>query len=292
MRPPICALLVVLAVIGWSVGVGPKAAATDDSRLADLLARMARVARLYRDVALKFECTETIEYKAREDWDPPSGYVKFSYVYERDTEGRLEDCRLWRKSVTNGRTVRCVEPDDYRIPLYLRNAYLFIFAFLEDRQPWHEYRIVGEESVSGRPAIVVDYGPGNVVRANFNDWYGRAWIDRDGYQLLKVLAYRPNSWAAKQQFEKARAASPGGKPDTKEYELEWVVTEFGREMNGMRFVSEVQLHRARYRWVADFREEKLLDVRQTYRRYRFYHVASREEIEGLVEGRTPASSPR
>ena len=48
-------------------------------------------------------------------------------------------------------------------------------------------------------------------------------------------------------------------------------------------------YRARYAWVSDCKEQKLLDVRQTYEKYRFFQVASREKIKGIVEGKTPAA---
>src|SRR5262245_24499096 len=100
--------------------------------LAALLDRMRRVATLYRDRALKFECTEAIQYRAvREDRSPPTGYVKLSYLYERDAEGRLQDCRMWKKSITNGSSLRCVDPFEYHVPMYLSNAYSWIFVFLE-----------------------------------------------------------------------------------------------------------------------------------------------------------------
>lgn len=292
MKPRPRVLLVILCAVGCSFGAGPKDAAIPDSRLEGLLARLARVARLYRDMALKFECTETIDYRAREDWQPSSGYVKFSYLYERDAKGKFEDCRLWRKFGGSAGHARCVNPDEYRIPLYLSNAYLWIFAFLEERQPWHEYRIVGEETVLGRPSVVVEYGPGSVIRAGLNDWYGRAWIDRESSQLLKVQAYRPEYWVAKRRVERASQEPADDRTATREYEVEWVLTEFDTERNGMRFVSEVQLHRARYREIADYKEEKLIDVRQTYTSYRFFRVASRDEVKGIVEGKALTATQR
>ena len=184
LRIPVIALL----VLGCSVRGGPAADPTEDPRLADLLAHMSRVASLYRALALRFECTETLEYTAREDWPSRSGFARFSYLYQRDEEGRFEDCRLYRTTLTTAERSRCVLPDEPGMPLYLRNAYLWILAFSDTRRPWHEYRIAGEQAVLGRPAILVEFGPRGAVRPGVNDWYGRAWIDRDTYQLLRVHA--------------------------------------------------------------------------------------------------------
>lgn len=285
-------LTIALALSARAAGAADAvpAAEAGDPRLTELLSRTSRVASLYRELALKFECTETLEYEAHEDWTPRSGYAKFSYLYDRDATGRFEDCRLPRKGLTRSEKTRCVLPDDYRIPAYLSNAYLWIFAFLEKRQAGHEYRLAGEETVLGRPSLVVDYGPKGEVRANFNDWYGRAWIDRESGQLLRVRAFRPKHWQAKRELDRARTAAPDDDAAAKEYEVEWVVTEFDQEKGGLRFASEVEIHRARYRRIAGYKEERLLDVRQTYAKYRLYQVASREEIRRIVEG-GPASRP-
>mgnify|MGYP001060058022 CR=1 FL=1 len=288
LRIPVIALL----VLGCSVRGGPAADPTEDPRLADLLAHMSRVASLYRALALRFECTETLEYTAREDWPSRSGFARFSYLYQRDEEGRFEDCRLYRTTLTTAERSRCVLPDEPGMPLYLRNAYLWILAFSDTRRPWHEYRIAGEQAVLGRPAILVEFGPRGAVRPGVNDWYGRAWIDRDTYQLLRVHALRPQYQHAKEALERARMTNVNGGTRAAEYEVESVETEFGEEKNGMRFVSEIRLHVARYRWVKDYREEALLDVRQTYRDYRFFRIASREEIGAIVRGEDPTAAPR
>jgi len=285
--------LAAAALCGLLVTTGaavPPEAGNDGARLTVLLDRMKRVATLYRDLALKFECTEAIQYRVSgsEDWNPPTGYVKLSYLYERDDEGRLQDCRMWPKSITNAGNYRCVAPAEYKVPLYLNNAYSWIFVFLDVRQPWHEFRIHGDDKALGRPAVVVDFAPRGMIRAEFNDWYGRAWIDRDTYQFLRVEAYLPDDFKAKQELEQARLRPPKADEEGPNFEIESVVTEFGEVRNGMRFASRVLLRRSRYLWETDYKEKVSIQVEQTYTRYRFYDVATSEAIQKIVKGE-PAS---
>lgn len=262
-------------------GAAADAAGPDDARLTALLDRMERVAALYHRMALRFECKETIEHR----WhgEGLNGRHKFSYLYERDELGRFEDCRTSTTGVTGAKDVRCENPDEYKIPLYLSNAYLWIFAFRHDRQPLHEFRIVSDDIALGRPAVVVDYGPRDVIRHDVNDWYARVWIDRDTSQLLRVVGYQPGFWKVKQALEAAKQATRDDSPRT-DYEIERVTTEFDEVKHGMRFASRVELRRSRYSWAMGFKEKKLLDVVQTYRNYRFYNVATEEAIQGMVDG--------
>jgi hypothetical protein len=165
----------------------------------------------------------------------------------------------------------------------LSNAYLWIFAFRHDRRPLHEFRIVSDDVALGRPAVVVDYEPRDVIRRNINDWYARVWIDRDTHQLLRVVGYQPEFWKAKQALEAAKRATRDKAPRM-DYQIETVTTEFDAVKHGMRFASRVELRRSRYSWAKDFKEKKLLDVVQTYQDYRFYNVATEEAIQGMVDG--------
>jgi hypothetical protein len=285
--PAVAALAAVLAG-----GAAPPAEPQDSARLTAFLARMQRVAALYRDLALKFECTETIQYRVSgSEWKPPTGYVKLSYLYERDAHGQLKDCRMWPKSITNAGNLRCVAPSEYKVPLYLNNAYSWIFAFLEQRQQWQDFRIAGEETALGRPAVVVEFAPRGVIRPQINDWYGRAWIDRDTYQFLAVEAYLPDDWQAKLGLERERERLESSAPQREgpDFEVQAVVTEFGEVRNGMRFASRVVMRRLEYRWSSGYKEKELVRVEQKYSKYRFYDVATSEAIERIVNA--PSQTP-
>src|SRR5678816_1572077 len=89
---------------------------------------------------------------------------------------------------------REVHPEDYRVPAFLESAYLWAFTFRADRQPLFQFERLGDESVDGRAAVVIQFVPRAPIRKKLNDWAGYAWIDRETSQILKVEAYSPEDW--------------------------------------------------------------------------------------------------
>jgi len=257
------------------------------------LARLARVAELYRDNALGFACQETITYSGAQ-----TGRIQFAYLFIKDASGKLRDFRTWKTGTTAAERGREVDPSDYKVPRYLASAYLFAFVFRSDRQPLYRFDLLREESVGDRTAVVIGFLSRNPIRKGKNDWVGFASVDRETSQLLEVEAYTPADWNRKVRRDADVATAPtrDAHDDPVTYDIERIVTTFGFEKNGMRFPSRVENVKTRFTVVHGagqdtLRETTLRRVTQDYTRFEFFSVRSSAEIMRFVDGEGPLVAP-
>lgn len=269
----------VLVLVAQLVTAHAKSATPFDATLA----RLARVAELYRDTALGFACEETIVATG-----VTTRRVQFAYIFIKGDDGRLRDFRTWRTGTSAKQRSQEVDPRDYKVPRYLASAYLWAFVFRSDRQSLYRLKLVGEEEALGRPALKIQFVPAPPVIKGINDWAGFAWVDRRTSQMLKFESYAPADWNTRLHIvEDIEAAARRNPREEKEpYLIDKIVTEFGFEKNGMRFPSRVELSttesKVKYR-VADPLRERVLDrVVQNYSHFEFFSVRSSEEIHRFV----------
>jgi hypothetical protein len=268
------AVSIVLMVVGAGMAVADAPSIED---LDGWLERLDHTAALYRERALGFTCEETIRWEKRGD----SGRQKFGYVVVYDDESGFDDYRTRLKRSKRNAPPRRVEPEDYRVPAYLRSVYLWIFVFREERRPFHRYEIVGEDELYDRPAVLIRFEPLPPFRPRVNGWFGTAWVDRETAQLLKVEAHRSEDHLTLMEIERHRA---GEAVSSWVYNVEKVTTEFGIEAKGMRFPSRVELRRDRHdllRGLDDWRYKtsNVLLVDQTYTAYRFFGAEAESRID-------------
>jgi hypothetical protein len=248
-----------------------------------LLQRLTQVADAYRENALKFSCEETIKWSGRGSGNSlarTAGRERFGYVFIHDQDEGYTDYRTRLKRGSGKKVPRRVTPEEFNVPRYLGSAYLWIFTFKGDRWPHYEYDLVGEETVLDRLAFKLVFKPVLPIEAGVNDWYGTAWIDAEIAQLLKVEAYTPEDRARQRKMQ--RHAS-GDAVNAWIYDIESVTTWFEIEVNGLRFPSRVEIRRFNYNvepskggW--KIRPDPLLQVDQSYQRYQFFGVSTREEL--------------
>jgi hypothetical protein len=255
------------------------ATADETPEVRDLLERLDRSAATYRANALKFTCEETIKWSGRAGGysrELIGGRERFGYVFSYEDDEGFSDYRTRLKRRLGSKPPRRVTPEEYSVPRYLGSAYLWIFTFKRSRWARHEYEVVGEETVLDRAATVLKFTPRPPVRGGVNDWYGKAWVDTETAQLLKVEAVTPEDHELLGELEKhvaGEATSPWS------YEVEHITTWFEIEENGLRFPSRVEIRQVFYRvrpdgeaWVV--KPEQVLQVDQTYESYEFFGVSA------------------
>lgn len=261
-----------------------------DRRLAGILRRLTRVARLYRDTALKFACNEQVSSRGL-----GRRTFTYGYVYEYD---RAEGFRDYREQLTY------VPPDkrDLGPPHFLKRAYSWAFLFSPGEQGWHHYWLVadqddGEEAL-GRPAIKIRFEPNPPVVDGINQWYGHAWVDAETYQILKVESIHARDHNVYTRFQAALAeAARTGRQTRKPFLFDTYLTEFTVEKNGMRFPGRVVIERRRYQIVnphsmKKYRAVRIFRIDQRYTDYRFFSIRTAEEILEIVltgQGLAPQS---
>ena len=133
------AAFIVITVTFLTAGALPVWPAHDpvDHRLTGILQRLARVAQLYRDTALKFACNEQVKTRGL-----GRRTFRYSYLYEYD---QVEGFRDYRQTPPN------VPPDqrDRRPPVYLMRAYSWAFLFSPGERDRHRYRLAWIVSALG-----------------------------------------------------------------------------------------------------------------------------------------------
>ena len=252
--------------------------------LSALLERLSRVAFLFHDGALEFTCDEKIV------WEGPGykdGRASFEYIFAHDDQGELEDYRTRVSVRKRKKAPREVEPQKQGVPSYVRSAYLWILTFHESRHPFHTYRTVGEEVIDDVPTVKIAFDPIPPYRDRFNDWFGTAWIDPETAQIVRLVAYRPEDEEVRRRLEEFR---DGGELEREWYELRTITTDFTETKNGLRFPGSIRIEKATYwgrnRKRLEDHKKVLLEVEQTFTKYRFFSVRSEGEIRGFIQDGT------
>ena len=284
--------------------------------LGSLLDVMGRVAGLYRDNALSFTCVERItdtRYRVQNRVARRTTHLfDYFYVFDdvpapdalpvddadavnadaettpRSQAGRLQDYRTTRGLQDDG-AARRVLLGDLGLPAYLERAYSWIFVFQPGLRDYFEFALEGRDEIDGRPALVVRFDPRAPYEAGRNDWFGRAWIDADRYQLLRVEAVQSQEVLAVLRAAAVSESPLGG------YLFTWARVDFEQDTNGMRFpsramligagVSMTDLSDESYRAKASemlndgIDHDRLFRIEHRYSDYRFFSVRTATEIE-------------
>jgi hypothetical protein len=285
-----------LALLLWPWCSSPAAAEGEPlPTLAELLGKMARVAGLYRDQALKFTCDETIRYHGQ-GW--PLVH-KFKYIYSYAPEGGgLRDYRTRQKRTSKkpGAEQQPERLDEFGFPEYVVRAYSWVFIFDEAVQPFFRFEIEGEDEVFGRAAIRLRFEAIPPFRNGINEWCGTVLIDRETYQPLLVEALQGDEYEQIERLERAveADASPTESGFRGIFAFSTVTTEFDVEKNGMRFPGRVVIERTTHS-VRDkagkgsVRKTVVYRVIQLYTNYQFFGVRTTEQIQRIVGGLNPGT---
>ncbi|HXV76911.1 MAG TPA: hypothetical protein VD788_11410 [Candidatus Polarisedimenticolaceae bacterium] len=255
---------------------GEPAPVETQRELARILERLANVAELYLDNVLRFTCDETIHFTGR--GAPVVHRFQYLYRYSED-DASLRDFRRTRSGKTALGSLA-----GFGLPAYLERAYSWVFIFLREVQPRYRFRLDGEDDVLGRPGHRVSFAAIPPYEPGVNDWFGTAWVDRDGYQLLVVEAWRLDDRHARRLIEREATVERGeGKAS---FETSIYRTEFDMVKNGMRFPGRVTIERTAHRFQGGSTRARVVPlwrVDQIYKRYRFFGVRTEQEIQRLVQ---------
>jgi len=290
IRPVAVVCCAVFLLASASVARGAKVAASEADDLPSLdrlLAGMQRVAGLYLDEALSFTCNETIHFAGHGE----PVLLRFRYVYRySESDRRLYDYRVPR---ADPRAREIADPAhaelrDYGLPEFMLRAYSWAFLFLDAVQAQYRYEIEGRDEVLGRPAIRLRFEPIPPYTPDVNDWRGRAFIDKETFQLLRVEAQRVEDDTKRKLLQaELHELHSGNDVARGSYEYSEFVTDFDVERNGMRFPGIVVIQRSAFSPTgfpgrATIEETPIYRITQTYKRYRFFRVLTRERIRSVV----------
>jgi hypothetical protein len=268
----------------------PLAAPGEADNLPQLLMGMDRASRLYLDTALRFTCEEKIS-------GPYKGAHRvqhFQYIFVHQADGTLQDYRM-----NTGKGVRPeVDPGKLGFNHFLQRAYFWVLVFNANRQKHFRYEALGEAEALGMKARMIRFEPIPPYREAINDWFGTAWVDPETFQILRVEAMKADKHENWERLRRDLELFIEGDEEAADryYEIQTASTEFGMVKNGMRFPSRVEVVSSLYYLSKTIwpdratlaREERTV---QTYKRYKFYGVRTREEILNMLHP-GPAQQPR
>ncbi len=268
---------VALALLPGAAGITE--ATRSDPELPELdqvLRRLDRIGRLYRDNALRFTCNETITVRGTTG----KRVHKYRYIYVYDQRRGLLDYRTSRRG---GKPLRNEETQ-----AGLLRAYSWIWIFEAAKRDLYSFELTESREVLERPAIGVRFSPVPPYAADVNDWFGTAWFDRETFQPLRVEALTVEHQRRREKLEQSlRKAARSSKRYRSSHLVEQVTTEFTAEKNGMRFPGDVLIRLTRYEvrgggGSSGYREYPVYRLQQAYDDYRFFGVRTQAEIERIL----------
>ncbi|MCI0568820.1 MAG: hypothetical protein L0Z52_11655 [Acidobacteria bacterium] len=270
----------LLATAILLLGGNPQAA-PEAPELPELLRGLDRASRLYLDTALRFTCDETIT----EPFKGAHKVGRFQYIFVHEPDGSLHDYRM-----KTGKGVRPeVDPGKLGFHHFLQRAYFWVLVFNGSRQKHFRYAALGEADALGVKAQMIRFEPIPPYREAINDWFGTAWVDPETFQILRVEAMKADkheNWERLRRDLEVLTAG-GEEPAGRYYEIQTATTEFGMVKNGMRFPSRAEVVSSIYYFskaklpdrASLAKEERTL---QTYKRYKFYGVRTRDEVRNML----------
>ena len=306
--------LVFIAVLGSASSTARPAYSslrqeTGEPTLQTILYRLQRAARLYSDQALRFTCDERIvHWRFRPNGSPARRTHERQYFYVRsatpggdETAARLLDYRTQRAEAEAGSEPEEVQLEALGLPSYLTRAYSWIFIFQKTLQSRYRFELIDRERVLGRSAAVITFAAIPPYEKDLNDWFGKAWVDVETFQLLRVEGLQAKYHERLQELRQGRGEA---RADRNADIIIEATTEFREEKNGMRFPSDVVVTGTQYRIRSPlsgfgFRssarlEERdglavipVFEVEQSYKNYRFFSVRTSSEIRRRIIGDGP-----
>lgn len=270
MAPGIFILLALLA------GAALPSADPQDASDAELLERILEETEIYcrrlGKVSLDFICRERIEERL---FKPPrrmSGArtpstlrrvlsVSLEYDYQLIRKGDVIEEK--RTLLREGKEPRN-EPDAVlKTRIYKHKTLVFGPGGLlsEYWQPRHTYTLLGEESVDGEKAYVIEAMPAGPAEPELI--YGKAWIRKKDFAIVKIEWDQRSLGNYENILRTAESLGHGAEPQVS------VVGYYGVEKNGIRFPERLVIHE-------DYRSSlgvlRVSEVTVRYEDYKFFVV--------------------
>lgn len=254
---------------------------------------------MYRENALSFACDETIIaslFDSSGDLRRRAVHeLQYIYTFEElppdaptDAFRRFRDYRTRRDVAPDEGEVEEVHLDTLDLPAATVRAYSWAFLFQAGLQQHYRFGLAGRERVLDRDALILSFEPVPPVVAGFNDWFGRAWVDAETHQVLRVEALQAGEFAELDAIERDRVRLEIPRDGRIVVRLN---AEFGIEERDVRLPSKVTLTGEDFSMRAlnfdlpgnissalpewELRGRVAFRIEQIYDNYRFFNVTVR-----------------
>jgi outer membrane lipoprotein-sorting protein len=247
----------LIAVMGLSSAQQELQGQADRTRLAAILKKSEDYCRRLENAALDFVCLEEVTESSRHYSLETNVYV-YDYQFIRKNQETKEKRDL---IAVNGKKTN-IRDSPLQTFMFRYENVLFgpVGLLSQSWQAYHDYKIVGEETVNKERAVVIEATPKpEFVKPHC---YGKIWIREKDGSVLKIVWDQKSignfqsvaEWAAIHEAEPQITA----------------FSEYGLEKNGLRFPSRNYTENAYIK--KDGQKFVNAEINILYRNYRFFTV--------------------
>ncbi len=196
----------------------------NSARLAEVLKKAEIYCRKLDRAALDFVCLEEVTEMTRH-YTPRTDVYLYDYQFIRKANEVKEQRNL---IAVNGEKTEIQDSSLDTLVFQYKNVLFGPIGLLSKTwQPYHDYEFIGEDTVDGEEAVVIEVTPG--PRLSEPHCYGKIWIKEDDGGILKIV-WDQRSLGNFQSIEEWAEAHES-RPEITSY------SEYGFEKNGLRFPS-------------------------------------------------------
>jgi len=251
------AVLIAAFVLLLDVGAARSQSNSSQVDLAAVLKKAAEYCRRLDKAALDFTCLEEVK-ETTHFYTPSTDIYLYDYQFVRKGGVVKEQRNLVS---VNGKKADLRDTQLHTASFQYKNVLFGPVGLLsESWQDYHDYTIVGEETIRGAATLIIEAVPKPDLPVTHP--YGRIWIKPADGSVFKI------AWDQR-SLGNYRLAEEWGKANDAVPQIT-AYTEYGFEKNGLRFPSLNYTQEAYIR--KDGRKYTSAEVSTAYRSYKFFTV--------------------
>jgi hypothetical protein len=263
-------IIILLAAMFMSSTQQTAPGQADQLRLAALLKKSADYCQRLDKAALDFVCLEEVTERFPQPIHTRGvgialmiiENIKNTYLYDyqfiRKNQGTKENRRLL---AVNGKKQNIQDSSLDTVMVQYENVLFGPVGLLsQDWQEYHDFKLIGEETINGEKAAIVEATPGRSLSEPH--CYGKIWIKEDDGSVLKII-WDQKSLRNFQQVEEW-AKTINVEPQITAF------SEYGVEKNGLRFPSRNYVEQAYIK--KDKKKAVQAETSIVYKNYKFFTV--------------------
>jgi hypothetical protein len=237
---------------------------TDQPRLAAILKKSAEYCRRLEQAALDFVCFEEVTEESVRFTRKTDVYL-YDYQFIRKNKQTTEKRDLLS---VNGRKTKSRDSSLQTVQFLYENVLFGPIGLLsESWQAYHDYRLIGEDTIGKERAVVIEATPGPVPLESHP--YGRIWVKENDGSVLKIVWDQRSLRNFKAIEEYAK--SQGAEPQITAY------SEYGREKNELRFPSRNYSEQGYI--LSGKHKVANASISVVYKKYKFFTVETHVDIK-------------
>jgi hypothetical protein len=247
----------------------------DQSRLAAILKKSEDYCQRLGNAALDFVCLEEVTERFPQPINTRGmgialliiENIENTYLYDYQFIRKNQETKEKRRLIAVNRKKKNIQDSSLRTAMVQYENVLFgpVGLLSKSWQEYHEFKLIGEETINGERAAVIEATPGPLPSQPH--CYGKIWIKEDDGSVLKIVWDQKSLRNFQQVEEWAKAMNV--EPQITAF------SEYGVEKNRLRFPSRNYIEQAYIK--KDKKKSVQAETSVIYKDYKFFTVET--EIE-------------